>query len=104
MLRRASRVPRPAAPRAGWPKPLSRRKAPCGSGEAVSSVLIPRREAVAARPARLRRPPVFLMAQTECLTCGREIEDPLRLEEWGRFCSARCYHGHGLPVLRRQGA
>ncbi|HUR69270.1 MAG TPA: hypothetical protein VM370_08485 [Candidatus Thermoplasmatota archaeon] len=49
------------------------------------------------------RPPVFLMAQTECLSCGAEIRDGLTLETWGRYCSARCYHARGLPVVFRIG-
>ena len=59
---------------------------------------------MAARIVQGRRPPVFVMAQTACLTCGADIEDALTLETVGRFCSPRCYHAHGLPVLRRQGA
>lgn len=51
-----------------------------------------------------RRIPVFLGLQAECLTCGKEITDPLTLEEWGRHCSARCHFQAGLPVLRRHGA
>jgi hypothetical protein len=43
-------------------------------------------------------------AQAECLTCGREITDPLAAEAWGRYCSARCYFAAGLPLLTRQGA
>lgn len=46
-----------------------------------------------------KRPPVFLMAQTACETCGRDIRDPLTLETWGRYCSPRCYHARGLPVV-----
>lgn len=56
------------------------------------------------REAAMARPPVFVMAQTACLTCGAEIADPLTLETLGRFCSQRCYHARGLPVLRRMGA
>jgi hypothetical protein len=52
----------------------------------------------------LRRIPVFLGAQAQCDTCGREIEDPLTLEEFGRYCSARCYHARGLPIVPRGGA
>jgi len=51
-----------------------------------------------------RRIPVFVGAQAECATCGEEIADPLALEEFGRYCSARCYHGRGLPAIFRQGA
>ncbi len=50
------------------------------------------------------RIPVFVGAQAECLTCGREITDPLSAEEWGRYCSPRCYFARGLPPLLRQGA
>ena len=49
--------------------------------------------------ASMARPPVFLMAQTACLTCGEDIADPLTLEELGRYCSPRCFHGRGLPRL-----
>lgn len=70
----------------------------------LSAQAAPAATRVAVRIVRPRRPPVFLMAQTQCLTCCREIHDPLTLEEWGRFCSPRCYHSHGLPALRRQGA
>lgn len=45
------------------------------------------------------RPPVFVMAQTECSTCGAEVADALTLETLGRFCSARCLHAAGLPRL-----
>lgn len=48
--------------------------------------------------------PVFLMLQAACRTCGREISDPLTLEELGNHCSQRCLHAAGLPALRRQGA
>jgi hypothetical protein len=51
-----------------------------------------------------RRIPVFVGAQAECLTCGKEIHDPLLVEEWGRYCSARCHFSAGLPTLLRQGA
>lgn len=51
-----------------------------------------------------KRPPVFLMAQTACLTCGKDVEDPLTLEELGRFCSQRCFHARGLPRLYGLGA
>lgn len=51
-----------------------------------------------------RRIPVFLGVQAECLTCGKEITDPLTLEEWGRFCSARCHYRQGLPLLQRHAA
>lgn len=61
-------------------------------------------QSLSARLVPGKRPPVFVMAQTACLTCGAEIDDPLTLETAGRFCSPRCYHAHGLPVLRRQGA
>jgi hypothetical protein len=50
------------------------------------------------------RIPVFVGAQAECLTCGREITDPLTVEEWGRYCSARCHFAAGLPPLQRQAA
>lgn len=51
-----------------------------------------------------RRIPVFVGAQAECATCGREIADPMVVEMWGRYCSARCYHAAGLRPLFRQGA
>lgn len=51
-----------------------------------------------------RRLPVFVGAQAECLNCGEEIHDPLAIEAWGRYCSARCYHAAGLPPLYRQAA
>lgn len=44
------------------------------------------------------------MSQTECLTCGRDIRDALRLELVGRYCSERCYHARGLPALLHRGA
>jgi len=47
---------------------------------------------------------VFLMAQTACLTCGKDVADALTLEELGRYCSPRCYHARGLPIIRRMGA
>lgn len=50
-----------------------------------------------------KRPPVFLMVQTECHVCGRAIEDPLTLETWGRYCSPRCFHARGLPVVFEMG-
>lgn len=52
----------------------------------------------------MRRVPVFVPQQLTCESCGREIADPLLVEELGRYCSQRCYHARGLPVLRRQGA
>lgn len=51
-----------------------------------------------------KRPPVFLMAQTACLTCGKDVDDPLTLEELGRYCSQRCFHARGLPRLYGLGA
>lgn len=54
--------------------------------------------------ARVKRPPVFLMMQTECVTCGREVHDPLTLETLGRFCSQRCLLARDLPSLLRTAA
>ena len=48
--------------------------------------------------------PLFLPVQAACATCGRDIRDPLTLEEWGRHCSPRCFYAHDLPPLFRQGA
>lgn len=48
-----------------------------------------------------KRIPVFLNVQAECLTCGADITDPLVLEELGRYCSQRCYHARGLPIVFR---
>lgn len=52
----------------------------------------------------LARIPVFVHAQAECVTCGREIRDALQIETWGRYCSPRCYYARDLPRLIRQGA
>jgi hypothetical protein len=51
----------------------------------------------------LRRIPIFVGAQAQCDTCGVEIVDPLVVEEYGRYCSARCYHARGLPTLQHAG-
>lgn len=91
----------------GLPKRLSRPNAPSAAERPLTqlaSVPVAPATRVPVRVRRARGIPVFLMAQTQCMTCGREVFDPLTLEEWGRFCSARCYYGHGLPPLRRQGA
>ncbi len=46
----------------------------------------------------MRGIPAFFHIQTECLTCGKPVSDPLTVEELGRYCSRRCYHSAGLPV------
>lgn len=46
-----------------------------------------------------RRVPVFFGAQTECVSCGKEIPDAFTLETLGRYCSPRCYYADGLPRL-----
>lgn len=51
-----------------------------------------------------RRVPVFLKAQSQCLRCGKEILDPLTVEQWERHCSARCYFARELPALSRRAA
>lgn len=66
--------------------------------------LMPPQATVRSGKRLVRRPPVLLMAQTQCETCGEEILDPLQLEELGRYCSARCFHARGLPRLFRRGA
>lgn len=48
--------------------------------------------------------PVFLMAQAACRTCGRDVVDPLTLELLGNYCSQRCLHAAGLPVVFQRGA